>query len=285
MSDSGLTFEQQFDLYRCSVEDYLSQQVLVSGGVDGAETLERALGHALAGGKRIRPVLVVATCEAVGGTVVRALPTAAAVELFHAYSLVHDDLPAMDDDAVRRGQPSVHARFDEATAILVGDALLTLGFECIALRQAQLSPPSHTLAVLGVLARALGMHGMVRGQYLDLKHTFQSADQLQAMQDLKTGALLSAACQVGALLGGAPADIVAAVSRFGLLLGQTYQLVDDLLDREQDQRGSMLDFLSEEELRARADQLSASACAQLEPLGQRGTWLVSLAKNLLFRKN
>jgi len=222
----------------------------------------------------------------VGGQAARALPTAVAVELFHAYSLVHDDLPAMDDDAVRRGQPAVHARFGEATAILVGDALLTLGFEWIATRQIEYSSSERVLAVLGVLGRALGASGMVGGQYLDLKRTFKNAAQLQAMQDLKTGALLSAACQAGALLGGGTPQMVEAASRFGLLLGQTYQLLDDLIDKEQDVEGNstMLNFFSEGELKVRAERLSAKACQLLEPLGKRGMWLESLAKTLVFRK-
>lgn len=287
MPDSTLSdFEQRFTHYRLEVEAHLNAH-LPDAQAPQLETLHAAMRYATEGGKKIRAVLVLASCEAVGGSPKHALPAACAVELFHAYSLVHDDLPAMDDDAERRGKPTVHVQYGEANAILVGDALLTLGFEWLAKHQTQYSSPEQVLKVMATLSQAIGSQGMVGGQFLDLMKSFQSADDLRRMQDLKTGALLSAATEVGAILGGAEALSIKKLSQFGLLLGQTYQLVDDLLDKDQDENhnASMYDYLDEGGIRAQAETLNAAACKCIEPLGERGMWLKSLANTLLLRNN
>jgi len=288
MSDSTLsTFEQHFAYYRLEVEAYLNAHLPDEQTFPETKQLHEAIRYATDGGKKIRAVLVLAACEAVGGLAENALPTACAVELFHAYSLVHDDLPSMDDDEERRGKPTVHVRFGEANAILVGDALLTLGFEWLSTKQTQYSSSEQVISVIATLSQALGSQGMVGGQYLDLQQKFQSADELRQMQDLKTGALLSAATEVGAILANAEASSIKRLSEFGLLLGQTYQLVDDLLDKVQDENhnASMYDYLDETEIRQQAETLNAAACKCIEPLGSKAMWLKSLANNLLLRNN
>ncbi len=288
MSDSTINiFEQQLIHYRLEVDAYLNAHLPDANTFPKAAQLHEAIRYATEGGKKIRAVLVLAACEALGANPEHALPTACAVELFHAYSLVHDDLPAMDDDEERRGKPTLHVRFGEANAILVGDALLTLGFEWLAKRQTQYSSPEKVIQVMTTLSQALGSQGMVGGQYLDLQQKFQSADDLRQMQDLKTGALLSAATKVGAILADAEASSIKRLSEFGLLLGQTYQLVDDLLDKDQDENhnASMYDYLDETEIRQQAETLNAAACKCIEPLGDGAMWLKSLANNLLLRNN
>jgi len=285
MSDPSVTsFEQHWVHRQSQIEAYLEGQLALGPSATG---LQRALWYAVDGGKRVRPLLTLAACELVGGDPSACLPTACAVELFHAYSLVHDDLPAMDDDALRRGRPSVHRQFGEATAILVGDALLTLGFEWIAARQIKTVSAGRVLRALGQLGHALGTEGMVGGQYLDVGQRFKDSAGLRQMQDMKTGALLSAASGVGALLGGGDEGDVQRLSQFGLLLGRAYQLVDDLIDQQQDaeQNASALLKSSRAELERLARTASARACDELDAYGSGATWLKSLANRLLIRKN
>src|SRR5512145_320786 len=185
--------------------------------------LHAAMRHLVfPGGKRLRPGFALAGCEAAGGPAERALPAAAAVELVHTYSLVHDDLPCMDDDDLRRGRPTVHVAYDEATAVLVGDALLTLAFEVLA------DAPAATAARLcGILARAAGCTGMVGGQVLDLSLPQDAA--LAALDDMharKTAALFAAAAEMGAAAAGAPAPAAEAARAYGRALGLCFQATD-----------------------------------------------------------
>jgi geranylgeranyl diphosphate synthase type II len=181
----------------------------------------------LAPGKRIRPVLTLLACQACGGEVHNALPVACAVELVHTYSLIHDDLPAMDDDDVRRGRPTCHKQFDEATAILAGDALLTLAFEVLAdMRPAELGQ-----GCVQELARAAGMRGMIAGQVDDILNEGNAQGNLDLLQSIhrrKTGALLGVAVRLGALVGGG--SHLEALSAFAEHLGLAFQIKDDLLD-------------------------------------------------------
>src|SRR4051812_6170920 len=198
-----------------------------------------AMRHAaLGGGKRLRPFLVVETARLLGGDADAATRAGAAIELVHVYSLVHDDLPAMDDDDVRRGKPTVHVAFDEATAILAGDALQTLAFETLA------DPATHPdgavrSALSLALARASGATGMAGGQMLDLEAEGPhgsppglSAAMVARLQAMKTGALLACAVELGAIIGGACAGTRASLSRYGLALGAAFQIADDILDVE-----------------------------------------------------
>ena len=192
--------------------------------------LPEAMRHAaLADGKRLRPMIVLAACHAAGGDAAAALPAAVAIELLHTYSLVHDDLPAMDDDELRRGRPTVHVAFDEATAILAGDALQTLAFEVLA---AAALPPERIVAQTLALARAAGTEGMAGGQQLDLRREGQRATEglVTEIDRRKTGALLRAAFEIGALAAGAAPPLLARLRAVGEDVGLAFQIQDDLLD-------------------------------------------------------
>ncbi len=183
------------------------------------------------GGKRVRPFLALAAAEAVGGRLEDAMPWAVAVEMIHTYSLVHDDLPAMDDDDMRRGRPTCHRAFDEAHAILAGDALLTRAFGVIADGP---WTPTQTVRLCQLLAVAAGGPGMVGGQVFDISGQIENVDAVVHMQRLKTGALIRTAAEGGALAAGATPEQVTALAQYGAALGMLFQLTDDILDREQD---------------------------------------------------
>lgn len=240
-------------------EDYAQAQAVHRIDAEWPPTLAKATRHTLfGGGKRVRPLLAMLAAEAVGGTADLALPWALAVEMIHTYSLVHDDLPAMDDDDERRGRPTVHVAFDEGTAILVGDALLTEAFACVA---------EHTQLV-ALLARAAGGSGMVGGQVLDIEGVSEQA-ALEVMQGKKTGALIRAALVGGAISAGAQASMIAALSTYGVALGLLFQMTDDLIDEEQDADAdgrSFLHHMSKADLHQRIRATTAQAQAALAGL-------------------
>jgi len=267
--------------------------------------LAQAMRHSvLGGGKRLRPVLCVMAAEACGSEGAPALPAACALEMVHTYSLIHDDLPAMDDDDLRRGRPSCHKAFDEATAILAGDALLTLAFEVVA---REVRPGSAALRCVRILAEAAGATGMVGGQMADLQAEGRTATQgepvagtlaaLEAIHRRKTGALLRAALGMGAAVAEATELCTQALDRYGTAVGLAFQIVDDLLDVQGDPtklgkrvgKDSELGkwtyprFLGIDGSRRRARQLAEEAVAALEPLGPRGEYLRGLALALLER--
>jgi farnesyl diphosphate synthase len=188
---------------------------------------------ALDGGKRLRPFLVCASADLFGAPRARALRAAAAIEMVHCYSLVHDDLPAMDDDNLRRGRPTVHKKFDEATAILAGDALLTEAFTVLA-DSATHSDGEVRAALVAELARASGVHGMVGGQMIDLLAATLDLDNdgLTRLQNMKTGCLIAGSCRLGAILGGATAEERDALGAYGIAMGLAFQIADDVLDVE-----------------------------------------------------
>lgn len=203
---------------------------LSTGGLGGvgapSERLIVAMRHgALNGGKRLRPLLTVQSAEVFGVARDKTLPAALAVEMVHCYSLIHDDLPAMDDDDLRRGKPSVHKAFDEATAILAGDALLTEAF--VVLAQSGLP-----VRLVTELAAGAGAAGMVGGQMRDLEgeHSTLAEAEIARMQAMKTGALIRASVRMGAIIGGANGDQLTALTEYGALAGQAFQLADDILD-------------------------------------------------------
>jgi geranylgeranyl diphosphate synthase type II len=198
-------------------------------------TIHRAMRYSvLAGGKRLRPILVIAGAEAVGGTAAMVLPTACALEMIHTYSLIHDDLPAMDDDAYRRGRLTSHKVFGDAIAILAGDALLTLAFRLVADNAALVPDPRVVRDVVAEIADAAGTLGMVGGQVVDIESEGKAiaADTLEYIHCHKTAALIRAALRVGALLAGGDAKAVADVGEAGGELGLAFQIVDDILDVE-----------------------------------------------------
>jgi geranylgeranyl diphosphate synthase type II len=251
----------------------------------------------LGGGKRLRPLLCLMAAEACGAKAEAALPAACALELVHTYSLIHDDLPAMDDDDLRRGRLTCHKAFDEATAILAGDALLTLAFEILAtdIRSARAA-----VGCIHALAEAAGAAGMVGGQMADLLAEGRSdgtAAALEAIHRRKTGALLRAALRMGAIIAGADARRRAALDSYGRAVGLAFQIIDDLLDVQGDEaklgkrvrkdfelgKWTYPGFLGIEESRHRARQLADEAVAALVPLGAGGDRLQALALDLLER--
>ena len=213
------------------VEQALSSGIARHSPADLGAAMRYAV---LDGGKRLRPLLVLATAEAVGdaSSSPAARQAACAIELIHAYSLVHDDMPCMDNDVLRRGKPTVHVQFGEAQALLAGDALQTLAFEFLTPQDASV-PAAVQAACVGLLARASGYQGMAGGQAIDLASVGQrlTEDQLRQMHRLKTGALLLCSVQMGAAcVPGVPAPVQAALQRFGEALGLAFQVVDDVLD-------------------------------------------------------
>jgi len=201
-------------------------------GVDAPAGLGDAMRYAvLDGGKRLRPLLVLAACEAVGGNAEAALRAACAVELIHAYSLVHDDMPCMDNDVLRRGKPTVHVQFGESRALLAGDALQALAFELLT-PEGDAVPPVMQAGLCRLLGRAAGAQGMAGGQAIDLASVGLqlSEAQLRQMHRLKTGALLEASVLMGAVCGQPDAAALQALTHYGAALGLAFQVVDDVLD-------------------------------------------------------
>jgi farnesyl diphosphate synthase/geranylgeranyl diphosphate synthase type II len=214
----------------------LARALDIAGGAT-PRLLEAMRYSTLAGGKRVRPVLVYAAGEALGAPLELLDAPAAAVELIHVYSLVHDDLPAMDDDDLRRGRPTCHRAFDEATAILTGDALQARAFDMLAHASTQIPAPAR-IEMLGVLADAIGTRGMAGGQAIDLEAVEQTLDEpaLERMHRQKTGALIRASVLLGAIVGGGSARVsdaeFAALAEFGAEIGLAFQIQDDILDVE-----------------------------------------------------
>lgn len=215
--------KQDLDL----IEAYLSE--LCNKGERYADLQEAMEYSLMAGGKRIRPVLVLETCRMCGGSPQQALPFAAAVEMVHTYSLIHDDLPAMDDDPLRRGRPTSHVVYGEATAILAGDGLLTAAFE--QLTAAEL-PAQRIVDGVRCLSVAAGPEGMVGGQALDMAGEGRALtrSELEQLQGLKTGALIAAAAQLGCIAAGGSAEQLGRVTRYAQALGRAFQVRDDMLD-------------------------------------------------------
>ncbi len=215
------------------VNDALNQ--LLSKG-DPGDIIHEAMTYALmAGGKRIRPILCLASAEAVNGNSEDALSAACAMEMIHTYSLIHDDLPAMDDDELRRGKPTCHVAFDEATAILAGDALLTLAFEILASESGKNKKQAlKSLQIIRLIATAAGSRGMIQGQMLDMAAEGRTltGDELEAMHALKTGALIEASMQCGALLADADNYKMNCIKSYARSIGLAFQVADDILNVE-----------------------------------------------------
>lgn len=216
------------------VEQGLARYMLTEEGplADHIKAMRYSL---FAGGKRIRPILALAAAEALHAGTEHLLPIACALECIHTYSLIHDDLPAMDNDDLRRGKPTCHVVFGEAAAILAGDGLLSFAFELLTHPDAQQSiPPADQLRMINLIAHAIGPMGMVGGQSLDLAAEGQAIpfDQLRLIHGYKTGALITASVQAGAIFGKGDEKQFAALSRYGVQIGLAFQIVDDLLDVE-----------------------------------------------------
>ncbi len=245
------------------------------------ERLYAAMRHLVfPGGKRLRPGFAFAACEAFGAPPQRALPVAIAVELVHAYSLVHDDLPCMDDDDERRGRPTVHVAFDEATAVLAGDALQARAFEVLA--SADGVAPAVALQALADVARAASADALVGGQALDLGFTAGGDDEARRVLDVhlrKSAALIAAAATAGARFGGADAEQAETIHRFGLEVGVAFQIADDLLDAEDgDEPCSLVRVLGPAAARVHAEQGLERALSRIDGLGEAGAALRELAR-------
>lgn len=289
-------WDSTWNAFRAQVNAGLETYVLQD--TECPARLQEAMSYSLlAGGKRLRPVLVMLACEACGQNPINALPAACALEMVHTYSLIHDDLPAMDDDDLRRGRPTNHKVFGEALAILAGDALLTLAFEVIATR---ISPPEVAAACCADLANAAGAVGMVGGQVADLEAEISGAaslDFLEAIHRRKTGRLLCSALTLGARVAQAEADTLTRLKEYGLRIGLAFQITDDLLDIrgkiEKVGKGVNKDaalgkltypsLLGIETSEQRAQSLVAEALRLIEPLGERGHKLRQLAQFVLDR--
>ena len=224
-----MDFNKRLDADCALVENFLSRCFV--GREQYADLYDAMQYSLMAGGKRIRPVLTLETCRMCGGNVEAALPFACAVEMVHTYSLIHDDLPCMDDDDLRRGKPTNHKVYGEATAVLAGDALLTAAFEMMAEHRAGLSA-ERVLEAMDCLSHAAGAAGMIGGQMLDMEGEKRplSLEELKLMQSLKTGALISAAAELGCILAGGSDTQRQAVHTYAQCIGRAFQVRDDMLD-------------------------------------------------------
>jgi farnesyl diphosphate synthase len=271
--------------------------------------LLEAMRHAvLGGGKRLRPTLVVETASLFGVSESQAMYAGAAFELLHCYSLVHDDLPAMDNDDTRRGRPTVHKAFGEATAILAGDALQTLAFDVLS-RETTHNNPAVRAALVQCLAKASGIGGMAGGQMLDLEAEGRFSENkvppaliiadVEKLQRMKTGALLAACCQAGTILSGADDVQVNAIARYGRAIGFAFQLADDLLDAEGDaaevgkavgkdaakNKATFVSTLGPLAAKRKLAELVDDAKRALRPFGDRAEWLKACADFIAARKS
>ncbi|MTV49327.1 geranyl transferase [Heliobacillus mobilis] len=265
--------------------------------------IHKAMRYSIfAGGKRLRPILVLAGCRAVGGDEEKVLSAACALEMIHTYSLIHDDLPAMDDDDLRRGMPTNHKVFGEATAVLAGDALLTRAFGLVAeeaLREGH--EPARVLQVIAELAEASGTMGMIGGQVVDMESENRQID-LSTMEYIhrhKTGALIRSSLRIGAILGGGTDEEIRALSEYGDYLGLAFQITDDLLDIQGDQekigkpvgsdeknnKATYPSLLGIEKAQEEARRVVQAAQESLQMFGEMADILRELAKYLLVREN
>jgi len=309
VNDGGAQFVARLNEIAASTETLLDQ-LLRPGPVLGERArpgrlLEAMRYASLGGGKRFRPFLVVESAAMFAVPREQALMAGAALECVHCYSLVHDDMPAMDNDDLRRGRPTVHKAFDEATAILVGDSLLTFAFDILA--RAETHPdPAVRIALVLALARAAGLGGMAGGQMLDLAAEGRFAatpprldlPDVEELQAMKTGALLRYGCVAGAILGGADDRKRAALDRFGGAIGQAFQIADDLLDVEGDAatlgkatgkdaaagKATLVGVLGPGAARARLDALVGEAEAALAPFGADAAVLKAAARFVADRR-
>lgn len=305
MTDTPIhEFEVALARHAASVEAALDQLLgphLLDGEINRPENLLRAIRHGvLNGGKRLRPFLVIESAALFSADGEAALRVAAALECIHCYSLIHDDLPAMDNDDLRRGQPTVHRAFDEATAILAGDSLLTYAFDIIADDATEL-PAATRLSLVQGLARASGMGGMAGGQALDLAAEKVKPDEagIVTLQAMKTGALIRYACEAGALIGHATPEERERLGEFGSAIGLAFQLADDLLDATSDVgtlgkaagkdatagKGTLVSLHGIEWTRKQLKGLVEQASEILAPFGERATMLRRAAEFVAYRSS
>ena len=285
-----------FQSYKTRVETLLDKHL---GSVNAPRKLIDAMRYGVFnGGKRIRPILCYLTTEALGQTLEQADDIAAAIELIHCYSLIHDDLPAMDDDALRRGKPTLHIEYDEATAILAGDALQTLAFEIIA--SGNLLDAEIKLELIQLLSRRSGASGMVAGQMMDIEaeNNKISKSELMEMHNRKTGDLISCSIKAGAIIGRAKPEEEEGLQAFGYALGLAFQVRDDILDETGDthimgklqgsdlgkDKSTFVSIYGLDGAKEHLTQLQQKAKQALSPLGDRAQLLTDLSTFIIQRQ-
>ena len=295
---SQITFEEALAHSASLTDSLLERVLLVPPGLE-ARVYEAMRYAALGPGKRLRPFLVLASARLFGINQQCALQVAAAVEMVHAYSLVHDDLPAMDDSALRRGRPTCHKEFDEATAVLAGDGLLTMAFEMLAHPDTH-ADPAVRCELVAALAAAAGAAGMVGGQMIDLIAERRALDigAVTRLQQMKTGALIAFSCESGAILGKAPAPARTALRGYAHDLGLAFQIADDLLDVEGSAaetgkpvgadaaagKATFVSILGSERARGQAELLIGQAVTHLDLFGGRAELLREAARYVISRR-
>ena len=292
-----MTLDEYLAVRRASIDRELER--LVPSREERPATIHSAMRHSLfAGGKRVRPILFVAAAEAVGSASAAAIAPACSLELIHTYSLIHDDLPALDNDDFRRGRPTCHKVFGEAMAILAGDALLTRAFQVLA--DDDSVPAERRIALVGELSRAAGtVEGMIGGQVADLEAEGEpvTAESLDYIHRSKTGALLRAAVRMGAIWAGADEESFASLDSYGRHVGFAFQIVDDILDVTADsatlgktagkdaeqQKATFPALYGLEESRRMAKEHHQASLAALEPLGEQALRLRQIAERVVTR--
>lgn len=289
--------EQRLNRYCESVEAALMEYIQPERDLGHTKIFEAARYSAMAGGKRIRPALVLEFCRVCGGEAEAAMPLACALEMIHTYSLIHDDLPCMDDDDLRRGKPTNHKVYGEAMAVLAGDGLLNLAFETASAPNPKL-PPEVQVRAIRALSRASGMDGMIGGQVLDMEaeHRSVSLDELQTLQSLKTGALLRAGASLGCIAAQASDKQKQAAETYAQKIGLAFQIRDDMLDIEGDAevfgkpigsdaengKSTYPSLLGMEKCRELVERLTQEAIEALDCFEDRA-FLIELAKMLAGR--
>jgi len=294
-----MPFSEYFKAIHAEVDATLGR--LVPGDETYPPSIHQSMRYSLfAGGKRLRPMLAVAASDAIGGSRACALCFAAALEMIHTYTLIHDDLPALDDDDIRRGQMTNHRKFGESTAILAGDGLLTMAFEVLTdMANFPGVPAATILTVANETASAIGSMGAVGGQVVDIEHESATADLavVEYIHTHKTGKLIAASVRGGAILGGADDDQVSALTVYGKHIGLAFQIIDDILDIEGDRgrlgktpgsdiRKKKMTYplvVGIEAARKRATELTDSALEDLEIFGDEADHLRDLAKYIAAR--
>jgi len=291
-------FKAELSLNAQAIEEELDHLLMMDDRPE-SRLVEAMRYSTLGGGKRVRPFLVMASSQLFNVARSCALRVASAIEMVHCYSLIHDDLPAMDNDDLRRGRPTCHVEYDEATAILAGDALLTRAFEVLG-QPATHSDPQVRCDLVTELARAIGVDGMVGGQVLDLmaEHEALTIPEITRLQRLKTGKLIGFSCEAGAILGKAPEPARAALHAYAHDLGLSFQIVDDLLDVEGDAaevgkkthkdgtagKATFVSLLGIERARSQAHMLAEQAVQHLELFKEKADPLRNLARFVVNRR-
>lgn len=293
-------FNEKLTEYVNYTEKSLKEYNFLTAETEPQKNLIEAMNYSLsAGGKRIRPVLVMAFCEAMGADYRKAKTPACAIEMIHTFSLIHDDLPAMDNDDLRRGKPSCHKAFGEAMAILAGDALSVLPFEIIA-DDTELSP-EQKVKIISALAKATGKSGMIGGQVIDMENEQRNdvdVENLRNMYRNKTGQLIAVSCVMGCICAGADEEIISLSAEYGYKLGLAFQIIDDILDvtasteeigkpagsDKEENKTTFVTLYGVEKAQEIADKVTEEALECLEKTGNN-SFLAELTCTLLKRKN